>query len=231
MASMDPHLVEPVDQASSRHAASDSPRSTVGARIRSLRENAGMPQGELASRVFVSRQTVINWEKGKTLPDVESVRLLSAVFGISIDALLDDCSEEYLGRTARQRKVLVLAFALNAGLIIETLVGLIVTTLAYELLPWDQAHAIGQVELLIRFAVLIPASWSAMQMNRVKREHGLSSMLEIAAFLEGYRPGASLPQTFVWRCLLPHWSLFIGVTWGFVVAATLVPLMIMGMAS
>lgn len=231
MASMDPHRAEPVDQANSRHAALDSPRSMVGARIRSLRENAGMSQGELASRVFVSRQTVINWEKGKTLPDVESVRLLSAVLGISIDALLDDRSEEYLRRTARQRKKLVLAFALNAGLIIETLVGLIVTTLAYELLPWDQAHAIGRVELLIRFAVLIPASWSAMQMNRVKREHGLSSMLEIAAFLEGYRPGASLPQTFVWRCLLPHWSLFIGVTWGFVVAATLVPLMIMRMAS
>lgn len=38
--------------------------STVGARIRSLREDAGMTQGELAARVFVSRQTVINWEKG-----------------------------------------------------------------------------------------------------------------------------------------------------------------------
>lgn len=38
--------------------------SVVGARIRSLREAAGMTQGDLASRVFVSRQTVINWEKG-----------------------------------------------------------------------------------------------------------------------------------------------------------------------
>ena len=50
--------------------------SAVGARIRCLREAAGMSQGELASRVFVSRQTVINWEKGKTLPDIESVKLL-----------------------------------------------------------------------------------------------------------------------------------------------------------
>lgn len=68
--------------------------SVVGARIRSLREAAGMTQGDLASRVFVSRQTVINWEKGKTLPDIESVKLLSAAFGITIDALLDERSEE-----------------------------------------------------------------------------------------------------------------------------------------
>lgn len=231
MASMDPHRSEPVDQASAQHAVLDSPKSTVGARIRSLREDVGMSQGELASRVFVSRQTVINWEKGKTLPDVESVKLLSAVFGISVDALLDDRSEEYLRQTARQRKALVLAFALNAALIIEALIGLIVTTLAYELLPWDQAYALSRIELLIRFAVLIPATWSAVRMNRIKRERGLSSMLEIAAFLEGYRPGASLPQTFIWRCLLPHWSLFVGVAWGFVVAATLVPLMIMRMVS
>ncbi len=55
-------------------------------------------------------------------------------------------------------------------------------------------------------------------------------MLEIAAFLEGYRPGDALPQTFVWRCLLPHWSLFMAVVWGFVVAATLLPLIIVRMA-
>ena len=205
--------------------------STVGARIRSLREDAGMTQGELAARVFVSRQTVINWEKGKTLPDVESMKLLSAVFGISLDALLDDRSEEYLEQTARQRRTIVLALALNAALLVEVLIGLIVTTLAYEFLPWDQAYTISRVENLVRFAVLIPASVFAMKMGRIKREHELSNMLEIAAFLEGYRPGAKLPQTFIWRCLLPHWSLFIGLTWGFVVVATLIPLLVVRMAS
>ena len=205
--------------------------STVGARIRSLREDAGMTQGELAARVFVSRQTVINWEKDKTLPDVESVKLLSAVFGISLDALLDDRSEEYLEQTARQRRTIVLALALNAALLVEVLIGLIVTTLAYEFLPWNQAYPISRVENLVRFAVLIPASVFAMKMGRIKREHELSNMLEIAAFLEGYRPGAKLPQTFIWRCLLPHWSLFIGLTWGFVVAATLIPLLVVRMAS
>lgn len=216
-------------QVDSRQMVSKPADCTVGARIRSLREGAGMSRGDLASRVFVSRQTVINWEKGKTLPDVESVKLLSAVFGITVDALLDDRSEEFLQKTARQRKVLVLAFALNLLLIIVLLVGMIVTTLAYELLPRDRAYVISQIELLVRFAVLVPALWSTMKMNHVKRECGLSDMLEIAAFLEGYRPGDALPQTFVWRCLLPHWSLFMAVVWGFVVAATLLPLIIVRM--
>lgn len=225
MEKVDPTLTE------SCHIDARPADSTVGSRIRSLREAAGMTQGELAARVFVSRQTVINWEKGKTLPDVESVKLLSAVFGISLDALLDDRSEEYLGQTTRQRRTIVLALALNAALLVEVLIGLIVTMLAYEFLPWDQAYTSSRVENLVRFAVLIPASVFAMKMGRIKREHGLSNMLEIAAFLEGYRPGAKPPQTLIWRCLLPHWSLFIGLTWGFVVAATLIPLVVLRMAS
>lgn len=55
--------VDPM-QRESRQVVERSADSTVGARIRSLREDAGMTQGELATRVFVSRQTVINWEKG-----------------------------------------------------------------------------------------------------------------------------------------------------------------------
>ena len=52
--------VDPM-QRESRRVVEHSVDSTVGARIRSLREDAGMTQGELAARVFVSRQTVINW--------------------------------------------------------------------------------------------------------------------------------------------------------------------------
>lgn len=180
----------------------------IGVRIRACRERAGMTQGELAAAAFVTRQSVGNWEKDKTLPDVESVKLLSAVFGISLDALLDDRSEEYLEQTARQRRTIVLALALNAALLVEVLIGLIVTTLAYEFLPWNQAYPISRVENLVRFAVLIPASVFAMKMGRIKREHELSNMLEIAAFLEGYRTGRSCRRLLSGAscCLIGHCS-------------------------
>lgn len=75
--------------------------SPLAKRIRGLREGAGISQARLAKLVFVSRQTVINWEKGRTLPDAESLKRLSAAFGITLDALLDERSEEYLRQTAR----------------------------------------------------------------------------------------------------------------------------------
>ena len=129
--------------------------------------------------MFVSRQDGQRWEEGARRCRTSSdVKLLSAVFGISLDALLDDRSEEYLEQTARQRRTIVLALALNAALLVEVLIGLIVTTLAYEFLPWNQAYPISRVENLVRFAVLIPASVFAMKMGRIKREHELSICLK-----------------------------------------------------
>ena len=60
----------------------------VGTRIREQRESAGISQEELARQIFVSRQTVSNWETGKTYPDVQSLLLLSNLFGVSVDHLV-----------------------------------------------------------------------------------------------------------------------------------------------
>ena len=128
--------------------------SAVGARIRCLREAAGMSQGELASRVFVSRQTVINWEKGKTLPDIESVKLLSAAYGITIDALLDERSEEYLRQTERDRRTILLSLASSLVYILAGLTGMVVVSLSYQFLDWDTAHVISNVEAALRFCLM-----------------------------------------------------------------------------
>lgn len=47
--------------------------SEVGSRIRALREEAGLTQSELAAAAYVTRQSVGNWERGNTLPDVQSL--------------------------------------------------------------------------------------------------------------------------------------------------------------
>ena len=88
------------------------------------------------------------------------------------------------------------------------LIGLIVTTLAYEFLPWNQAYPISRVENLVRFAVLIPASVFAMKMGRIKREHELSNMLEIWRSLKGIDRARKLPQTLSGAacCLIGHCS-------------------------
>ncbi len=53
-----------------------------------LRTKNGMSQDELAEKVFVTRQAVSRWENGKTVPDTEALKLLSKLFGVSINTLL-----------------------------------------------------------------------------------------------------------------------------------------------
>ena len=60
----------------------------LGIRIKELRNVQGINQDELANKLFVSRQTVSNWENGKSYPDIQSVLLLSEIFDVSVDNLL-----------------------------------------------------------------------------------------------------------------------------------------------
>ena len=56
--------------------------------IYELRTKAGLSQDELAEKVFVTRQAVSRWETGETVPNTETLKLLSELFGVSINALL-----------------------------------------------------------------------------------------------------------------------------------------------
>ena len=56
--------------------------------IYSLRTKSGLSQDELAEKVFVTRQAVSRWEKGETVPNTETLKLLSKVFDVSINTLL-----------------------------------------------------------------------------------------------------------------------------------------------
>ena len=56
--------------------------------LRELRAQTGLTQDELAERVFVTRQAVSRWESGETTPNVETLKLLSKLFDVSINTLL-----------------------------------------------------------------------------------------------------------------------------------------------
>ena len=56
--------------------------------IYELRTKNNMTQDELAEEVFVTRQAVSRWETGETVPNTETLKLLSNLFGVSINTLL-----------------------------------------------------------------------------------------------------------------------------------------------
>lgn len=53
-----------------------------------LRTKNGLSQDELAEKVFVTRQAVSRWENGDTVPNTETLKLLSKLFDVSINTLL-----------------------------------------------------------------------------------------------------------------------------------------------
>ena len=53
-----------------------------------LRTQKGLSQDELAEKVFVTRQAVSRWENGDTVPNTETLKLLSNLYNVSINTLL-----------------------------------------------------------------------------------------------------------------------------------------------
>ena len=60
----------------------------LGNQIKAHRAALSLSQEELAEKVYVTRQTVSNWETGKSYPDIHSLLLPSALFDVSLDQLI-----------------------------------------------------------------------------------------------------------------------------------------------
>ena len=61
---------------------------TVGENIQRLRKNLRLSQEELAKKLFITRQTVSQWETEQTMPTLENIKLLKEVLGVSTDEIL-----------------------------------------------------------------------------------------------------------------------------------------------
>ena len=66
----------------------------LGQQLKAHRKELGVSQDELAEKIFVSRQSISNWENNKTYPDIHTLLLLAETFGISLDELIKGDVEE-----------------------------------------------------------------------------------------------------------------------------------------
>lgn len=77
--------------------------------IKQGRKALGMSQADLADAIWVSRNTVCNWETGATTPDIQSLVLMSALFGLSVDEMVKGDDEVMAQAIARDRHHILLA--------------------------------------------------------------------------------------------------------------------------
>lgn len=60
----------------------------IGSKIKAARMEKKFTQEQVAEVLGVSRQTISNWENGKSYPDIISVIKMSECYGVSLDYLL-----------------------------------------------------------------------------------------------------------------------------------------------
>mgnify|MGYP001706149902 CR=1 FL=1 len=149
----------------------------LGKQIKKHRQEVQLSQEELAERVYVSRQTISNWENDKSYPDVNSLVLLSETFQISLDNLIKG-DIEIMKEKINEQEIKKLNYYGNIfG------VHFAITILsAVPLFFWLEQLA------FIPFGILfvITMYW-ALKVEKVKKDNDIQTYKEIVAFLEGKR--------------------------------------------
>ena len=63
-------------------------------KLKMYRKQSGFSQEDIAEKLGVSRQAVAKWEKGESLPDIESCMALADIYGTTVDTLIRNIKEE-----------------------------------------------------------------------------------------------------------------------------------------
>lgn len=140
-----------------------------------------MSQEALAEAVFVSRQTISNWETDRTYPDVQSLLLLSALFDTTVDELIKgDVSK--MEETCKHDWALMQRLAI--GMTIFAILGIAAFFAAFQELRadwgWHSAPTFALAVVLYGIAFAL-AVWC----DRIKKTHDLVTYSEIVAFSNG----------------------------------------------
>ena len=147
----------------------------IGKQIKKYRTEMKFSQEELSEKIFVSRQTISNWENNKNYPDVKSLLLLSSLFNVSLDILikgdLDEMKEqikkEDIDKFKRDGNIFTILFILT----MVSVVPLIKFMEKYGFIIWS--------------IIAIAAMYYAIKVDKYKKNNNIQTYREIAAFLDG----------------------------------------------
>ena len=147
----------------------------LGKQIKMYRQEAHLSQEELANRVYVSRQTISNWENDKSYPDVNSLVLLSEIFQISLDKLIkgdievmkDVIQKEEIEKMNRYGKIYTIMLIVTA----VSAVPLFMWLGVWAFIPWGIIWA--------------SSMYFAFKIEKIKKDNDVQTYKEIVAFSEG----------------------------------------------
>lgn len=142
--------------------------------IKKYRTREQLSQEELAEKLYISRQTISNWENERSYPDIHNLLLMSVLFNVSLDDLVkgdveimkNEIQNAQLNKWTISMGVFALLAALSAGPVI---------------------NLFGTKGLLISAVLFLLSLYSANKIEGIKKKHQLKTYKEIVAFQEGQK--------------------------------------------
>lgn len=149
----------------------------LGQQIKKFRNELSLSQDALAEKVYVSRQTISNWENDKSYPDVNSLVLLSEVFNTSIDNLIkgdvEVMKEQVRSEDKKEFEKLSQVFAIMFFAVMIT--------------PIPLAHFLNYFGIAIWVILMAATLYVAIMVEKKKKQFDIQTYREIIAFTEGER--------------------------------------------
>lgn len=147
----------------------------LGKQIKKYRTEANLSQEGLADKVFVSRQTVSNWENDKNYPDIKSLVLLSEIFHVSLDNLIKGDLERMKKEVDTREYA---KFQKDSTIFSVLFIALLVLPVPLVMLmKW-----LGMALYLCLFAI---GMCFAIKVERYKKKYDIQTYKEIVAFTDG----------------------------------------------
>lgn len=162
----------------------DATEMELAGQIKKRRQALGISQEALAERIYVSRQTISNWETARTYPDVQSLLLLSVAFDISIDELIKGDVETMEESVRKADHSLIWMYAAEMLL---TVIAIVALFFAFDSFIGKNT-ASGFACLLVFLATFATALGLSFAVNKTKVRNNILTYQEILAFCAGEEP-------------------------------------------
>lgn len=147
----------------------------LGNQIKRYRNELEISQERLAKKIYVSRQSISNWENNKNYPDINSLIRLSEVFQISLDILIkgdvENMKKEISKKDRKDFQKVSNVYAILFGLLVLT--------------PMPLLYFLDKLGIFIWLVLAGVLMYIAFLIEKKKKEFDIQTYKEIIAFTEG----------------------------------------------
>lgn len=139
--------------------------------IKKYRDQLGLSQEELAEKIYVSRQTISNWENERSYPDVNNLLLLGVLFNASLDELVKGDLEK-MKKEIKPNEM-------------DRWTGIMIVTGVLAALSLGPAWLLrGKIWLVLSGTLMVLMVIASLKVEQHKKVNDLKTYKEIIAFYE-----------------------------------------------